>query len=798
MTGRQLFQLFLSDEAFDNEHFHQDIELLYILEGEVEAIVENRESYLRADDILVLNANRKHSFRTLGNVLMLRLMISSQLASKASRTGEAVFSCDSSVADNDRCRELRKILRGMLRHYAENRDYTKSFGYLSDCYAVLEHLTANFMMSSSDAGFGEDEEHYEERLRQINHYINTGYDRQISMKELSEKLFLSNGYLSRFFKKNYGMSFAAYLTNVRVNHAADDLIYTDEAVTRIAYNNGFASAALFNRVFKNSTGFTPTEFRKRNQRTRVKDETAHQEQLEKRVEKMIARDAAEADDDISVPLTVEGDYTAGLYNELTNSWGKLINISDASNLLHSAVREHLIILKQALGFEYVRFWGLFTEEFFIRPEQNDYNFSQIDSVLDFVLEQGLKPHIELGLKPNMIHFGAGSVSYKSKRQMDAYSVEHWSRLIRAFMRHLSNRYGTDAIDSWRMELWFEEDWRRDERYSDLYISLFESTYRAVKACNESILVGGYGIRMDAGFERRRKFLERLNRIETRPDFLSVMYYAYERGSDELDQYARRVTDNDGFLHYVERERKMIAEAGMGDLPLFITEWNLTPSVRNYINDTAFKGAYIIKNIIALYGKADVLGYCAGSDRQYSSFDTGELLFGGTGLVTKDAIMKPAAFAFDFMNRLLPYFIAKTEYYLITTDRHDNYGIVCHNQQQLNYNYYLTPENELDKAALWKYFEEGRKLRIRIRIDGATDGKYRIKVYRVNETSGNVLKIWGDLGYERELSRNDLKYFRRVCEPNLTIRSADARNGELLVEEELAENEIAFISVRYSQ
>ena len=66
-----------------------------------------------------------------------------------------------------------------------------------------------------------------------------------------------------FFKKNYGMSFADYLTNVRLHHAVDQLLYTDIPITRIVYDNGFSSVALFNKAFKKEYGETPSAVRKR-------------------------------------------------------------------------------------------------------------------------------------------------------------------------------------------------------------------------------------------------------------------------------------------------------------------------------------------------------------------------------------------------------------------------------------------------------------------------------------------------------------------------------------------------------
>lgn len=798
MINKDRFQFMVQDQAMDEEHFHQEVELLYILEGAADINVEKKVSKLGTDDIYVVNANRRHSFRTQdGEIMMLRLLISYQLVTEQSAGGEVIFWCDSSVSDSDKYARLRRLLRQMLQHYVENRDYVDSYGYLADCYAVLEYLSAHFMLRASDLQRNEDTDRYEERLRQINHYIYNNYDQPISMKELSEKLFLSNGYLSRFFKKNYGMSFAGYLTNVRVFHAADDLIYTDEPITRIAYNNGFTSAALFNKVFKKSYGQTPSEFRRQKAKKAEKDDRLHQEELEKRLEKMLETDDLAGDGELQTKKEVSGEYTVQFYDDLKNCWGNTINFGDASNLLHSSMREHLTQLHDALGFQYVRFWGLFVEDFFIRPEQEHYNFSQIDSVLDFILELGMKPHIELGIKPRMIHYKPGEADVRSQVTMSDYSIQEWERLMKAFMRHLSHHYGQDILDDWRMELWFDESWRQEESSEEKYLRFFQAAYTAVKSCNEKIQLGGYGIRMDAGFDRRLAFLKEWNRSECRPDFLSVMFYAYERREDGIDRYAKRNTDDKALLHSLVKEKALIADSGMWDLPLIVSEWNLTPSVRNFINDTTFKAAYIIKNTIDMYGKVDIAAYCAGSDRQHSSFDTPDILFGGTGLLTRDAVMKPAAFAYDFLKRLYPYYIGREENYLITTDRHDNYSIVCHNQQVLNYNYYLTAENEMERDAMWKYYEGRTKLLLNIKLEGVTEGTYRVKEYRINENSGSVLKIWADLDYESELSRNDLKYFRRVCEPNMTIRTVASSDGDLVIEDELQPNEITLLHIRYS-
>ena len=373
--------------------------------------------------------------------------------------------------------------------------------------------------------------------------------------------------------------------------------------------------------------------------------------------------------------------------------------------------------------------------------------------------------------------------------------EKWQDVLTAMMQHLARRYGRAELDTWRMELWFNEcEWGRPGT-SDTYFRLFEILYRTVRQYSDSLEVGGCGIRLDCKLDSRREFYRRWKAREIQPDFLSIIYFAYDRGEEQQDMYAKRSTDDACMKHWLEREIDLLNEAGLGNIKRYLTEWNLTFSERNYINDTCFKGAYIIKNILDLYGMVDDMGYFIGSDRISESYDSQELLYGGTGLMTRDGILKPAGFAFEFLQRLYPYYIGKGANYLITTDRHDSYGIICHNQRKLGYIYYLTKEDELEKESLWKYFEDRDTLDLQLELNDLPNGTYQIKTYCINIKNGNVMNIWKEMAYEKELSRNDIKYFRRMCEPKLTIRKQDVEDAALKLNIPMQYNEIAFIRVR---
>jgi len=803
------FKLDIIAKPESTERVFRDVELIYVLDGGLNVSVEGKVSSLARDDILVVNANKRRSYRGTDELLFLRMLINYRMLRETYRTGEIIFWCDSSVSDSESFIELRKLLKLILREVLNRHDREDmregSFKRLALCCGILDILSVNFLIKATDSVHalsdeeGDPDSRFSERLQQIGDYIYANYDADISMKELSEKLYLSNGYLSRFFKKNYGCTFAEYLTDVRLFHAVDDLLYSDKPMTRIAYDNGFSSAALFNKAFKKKYAELPSEFRKHSRKEETEEAQAEkEEEVTRKLEALVRTGTLEEDSSVNIrELVHEVSVSAAESEALKHNWDKLINLGSASEVLNSVTQEHMVILNRALHFKYARVWHPFSRSLLIDLDGREsvQNFTRIDAVLDGIIEQGMIPFIDLGPKPKLLHFGLGSSKNVDRSDTASrYMPEQWSKYVNALMRHLISRYDQEELSKWCIEVWFNEDWRKDEKKTEQYLDIYEITAKIVRSFNDQIRVGGYGIRMDTGAERRKVFYKKLNESEQRPDFLTIGYFAYERGVDEEDSLAKRTTDESALAHWYKKEKKLIEESGLGDLPLIINEWGLSPSVRNAINDSAFMGAYIIRNTLEMYGEPAAMGHLMGSDRPSTYFDTSELLFGGNGLITKDGIFKPAAFAFDFLNRLFPNCLMHDDTCIVTADGHDSYSIVAHNQQKLGAQYYLTPEEEISHEHIWKYFDTRNRMKLRVSISAVTQGTYQVKAYRVSWKNGSVLETWKEMGYAAELSRNDIKYFRRVCEPHLTMQQVDAKDGVLMIEQEMEPNEIICIRI----
>lgn len=93
----------------------------------------------------------------------------------------------------------------------------------------------------------------------------------VSLRTLAEEFKLSEGYLSRYFRKETGVTFSRCLQEMRMKRAAELLVKTDCNIERITELVGYTDQSAFFRNFKETYGMTPVQFRKRKRKLQFVD-----------------------------------------------------------------------------------------------------------------------------------------------------------------------------------------------------------------------------------------------------------------------------------------------------------------------------------------------------------------------------------------------------------------------------------------------------------------------------------------------------------------------------------------------
>lgn len=102
-------------------------------------------------------------------------------------------------------------------------------------------------------------------LRSACNIVVRNIEDDLSLQSVAKLLFVNKAYLSHLFKQELGISFIDYLVTVKMERAKYLLCYSGDKIYEISRRLGYGDTEYFSRVFKQSVGKTPTEYRNESQ-----------------------------------------------------------------------------------------------------------------------------------------------------------------------------------------------------------------------------------------------------------------------------------------------------------------------------------------------------------------------------------------------------------------------------------------------------------------------------------------------------------------------------------------------------
>lgn len=105
---------------------------------------------------------------------------------------------------------------------------------------------------------GRNEKEIDDEMR---HFIEGHYSEPLSVQDAAAHFGYADAYFCRIFKQHFGTSFVTYLTNFRIRKAKELLDQHDANVREIARAVGYEDSNYFAKVFRRTTGESPSEYR---------------------------------------------------------------------------------------------------------------------------------------------------------------------------------------------------------------------------------------------------------------------------------------------------------------------------------------------------------------------------------------------------------------------------------------------------------------------------------------------------------------------------------------------------------
>ncbi|MDO4622733.1 MAG: AraC family transcriptional regulator [Eubacteriales bacterium] len=143
----------------------------------------------------------------------------------------------------------------MSDFYIQKLDEAKDIkGIIEYRNRAVEDLTTKVYKKQNTKSYS----NYIERCKE---YVEKHYREKIYLSDIADKMGLSETYLSRLFHKETGIRLQDYIVQIRLDHAANLLLYSEEPILKIAEYVNFPSQSYFGRVFKEKYHMSPRVYR---------------------------------------------------------------------------------------------------------------------------------------------------------------------------------------------------------------------------------------------------------------------------------------------------------------------------------------------------------------------------------------------------------------------------------------------------------------------------------------------------------------------------------------------------------
>lgn len=784
------------------KHWHRSIELLFVLSGTLTVRVENHKYTLHEDDILLINSDQVHDTNSEDCILVLLQMRLSRFHYDGLNLEALYFDCNSTTKKNNEAfDQLREIIARLIQ-LNSGSSYSQLLR-LSYAYHILYLLLHNFLSQSPNRS--RPPKHME-RLKRIIRYIEENYQKDISLTEIAEREALTPPYLSSFFERNMNTSLTSYIAKIRLNHSFSYLLDTEMSIEEIAGICGFPNQRSYAVLFKKQYGMLPSQYRKANLSAEKKQNSlpmntpAQYLNLEKYdfYEKLSSYLNTQppvplANPALTVSYTFDTKKTVSLKKPLNKNYLNFCSAGRAKELLIGSIQNMLRIQQAEIGFRYIKFHDIFSDELMVYREDlkgNPYhNFVMLDEVFDFLINIGLKPLIQLSFMPKALAKNPDSVIFAlpfciSEPKDDS----KWSDLVTDFVNHVLARYGFHEVSQWIFTFWNETMTGHPFDFVDMdtFLRLYKITYESVKKCNPDLLVASTSyVSNTFPSENYNLFLEFAKQNYCKPDAYLFHFYPIPNYSDmvsdkafntlSLDLSGMLSKDPDSFGRYLKMLNESLPDRDK--LPLYITEWNFSSSHREWLNDTCYASAYIARNICRNHELAESFCHWTLTDWIEELDFPEELFHGGIGHFTKNGIKKPAYYAYQFLSELGDEFLAEEEGIFITKDR-ETYRILLYNYFDVSESYLEGFNFNMSFKNRYEVFPDAADKQFNLELIDVEEGTYLITEKIVNRHYGSCYDKWVEMGSTPLTTLEEINTLRDLSRPFIK-KSQIASDGPVL-------------------
>ena len=244
-------------------HWHEEFEIIRVLAGEVLFYLNNEPKKLGCGEIIIIPGGTLHRAIPYSaiyecvvfNLSMLKKRSSSIISNYVNpfSNGDVTVAsplCEKNTPLYDAANEILKTISSPEEFYE-----LKIYGLL---YQLIFELYKNGV-STDNKKTGENRGR--KTILTLLTCVEENFGESLTLEKLSELTGFNKRYICRIFKEYTSQCLTDYINDLKIDLAKHELQYTDNSITKVAYDAGFNDSGYFTKIFKKSTGITALFFK---------------------------------------------------------------------------------------------------------------------------------------------------------------------------------------------------------------------------------------------------------------------------------------------------------------------------------------------------------------------------------------------------------------------------------------------------------------------------------------------------------------------------------------------------------
>jgi len=242
--GNFNYNAYIYNDTVWDSHFHGNYELVYTIEGITKLTVNEKAYEISEGTFFLISPYSIHSL----------------VIDKDTKTWVGVFSKDF-VSDFAKANKYIRYLQfkceqkieSFLKQYLLFEGTPERYICIACLNAVCNECLKNALSDNSNA-----DNAFIERVIQ---YISDNLTQDITLRSIAEELGYEYHYFSSLFHSCFSINFKSFINIFRFEYACHIIGDKSKSITAICFESGFDTVRNFNRVFKELSGCTPSEYR---------------------------------------------------------------------------------------------------------------------------------------------------------------------------------------------------------------------------------------------------------------------------------------------------------------------------------------------------------------------------------------------------------------------------------------------------------------------------------------------------------------------------------------------------------